>query len=211
MVNPIRGTEDVSSFDRVEPDTVRESRGWFFALGIAFMILGGLAIVLPFVAGLVTTVVLGWLMIVGGLIQGFHAVQNRRWRGAAWAIVGAVLMVVAGGLVVAFPITGKLTLTLILAGFFIATGAVKIGSAIQHRSMPRWGWLLFDGLLTLALGVLIVAGWPGTAAWAIGVLVGVDFLVGGASMLMLGLATDTVLGSGWRRSSTRHHTATAAR
>jgi len=188
MVDPLRGTEDARSFGVVDLDTVRESRGWFFALGVAFMILGVLAILVPFIASLATAIVIGWLMIVGGLFQGFHAVQNRRWAGSSWAIVGAVLQVIAGVLVVAFPVTGTLVLTLVLAVFFVASGVLKLIRAIQHRAMPRWGWLLFDGIVSLALGLLIAVRWPSTAAWALGVLVGVDLLVGGSSMLMIGLA-----------------------
>jgi uncharacterized membrane protein HdeD (DUF308 family) len=173
---------------------VREHRSAFLVLGILFVVLGGLAILLPFAASLVTAFVLGCLMIVAGLFQGYHALQNRRWGGSVWAIVGAVLYVAAGALVVAFPLTGTLTLTLVLAAFLVANGILKIIRAVQHRGMPPWGWLLFDGLISLALGVLLWAGWPSTAAWALGVLVGIDLIASGTSVLLIGYGARPALG-----------------
>lgn len=171
-----------------DASTVRENRGWFFALGVGFILLGIAAIVLPFAASVVTTLVLGWLMIVGGVFQGFHAIQNRRWAGFAWALLSAVAYVIAGVLLIRYPITGTLTLTLVLAVFFAANGILKIIRSVQHRTMPRWGWLLFDGILSVVLGVLIASRWPSTAAWALGLMVGIDLLFSGSSMLMIGAA-----------------------
>jgi uncharacterized membrane protein HdeD (DUF308 family) len=188
MADPVQGRYEGTSFALVEAHTVRERRGWFIGLGVAFAVLGVLAIFLPFAASLVTTLVIGWLLVIGGVMQGVHALQNRRWAHSGWAIAGSILQVVAGVLVVIFPLTGTVALTLILAAFFAAEGAFKIIRAVQHRAMPAWGWLLFDGLLCLGIGFLILARWPSTAVWAIGLLVGVNFLVGGSSMLALGLA-----------------------
>jgi uncharacterized membrane protein HdeD (DUF308 family) len=176
---------DVVGFEVVDLDTVRRSRTWFVALGIAFVVLGILAIVLPFAASLVTALVVGWLLIVAGIFQGVHAIQHRRWGGSGWALVGAIVDVIAGGLVVAFPIRGKLALTLVLAVFLAAEGVLKIIRAVQHNTVGSWGWLVFDGILTLALGLLILFGWPSTAVWALGLLVGIDLLFGGFSMLLI--------------------------
>jgi uncharacterized membrane protein HdeD (DUF308 family) len=187
MVDPLPSPGGTARFEPVDFGAVRENRSWFFALGVAFMALGALAILVPFVASLVTTIVIGWLLLIGGLVQGFHAAQNRRWAGARWALVAAVLHLIAGVLLVAFPVTGTVTLTLVLAVFFLADGILKILRAVQHRPMPVWGWLLFDGLVSLALGVLILAHWPSTAVWALGLLVGIDLALSGTSMLLIGL------------------------
>jgi uncharacterized membrane protein HdeD (DUF308 family) len=181
------------SFAPVEAHTVREHRGWFIGLGVAFLVLGALAIFLPFAASLVTTLVIGWLMVIAGVFQGVHAFQNRGWAHSGWAVVGAIVQIVAGALVVIFPLTGTLALTVILAAFFAAEGAFKIIRASQHRAMPAWGWLLFDGILCVGIGLLVLAGWPSTAVWAIGLLVGVNLLVGGASMLLLATTTRSAL------------------
>lgn len=177
-------------------DVVRRNRAWFFGLGAAFMVLGVLLILMPLLASLLTALVIGWVMALAGLFQGFHAVRARGWRGASWSLVSAVLLVVAGLLVVAFPVTGTVTLTLTLAAFFAANGVVKLFRAVQNRHIPAWGWLFFDGLVSLALGVLIFAGWPSTAAWALGLLVGIDLLLGGTSMVLIGLGAGSVGGAG---------------
>lgn len=192
MVDRLLSSNDTTGFGLVDVDIVRERRAWFFALGLAFMALGALAILLPWFASLVTTIVLGWLMVIGGLFLGYHAIQNRRWVSSSWALVDAAFHVVAGALLVIFPVIGTLTVTLILAAFFIADGVIKIIRALQHRSMPAWGWILFDGLVTLALGILIGLQWPSTALWALGLLVGIDLALGGASMLMIALAARPV-------------------
>ncbi len=191
MVNRIRMGADPLGVATIDFQCIRERRGWFIGLGVAFLVLGALAIMLPFVASLVTTVFIGMLMLVAGIAQGVHAIQNRRWGGSTWALVGALFYLVAGALVVMFPFAGKLALTLTLAGFLLAEGGLKVIRAVQHRGLPRWGWFVFDGLVTIALGLLIAAKWPSTAVWAIGLLVGVDLLIGGSSMLLIGIGAGS--------------------
>lgn len=195
MANSIPVTRNTGSFRRADLTPIREHRGWFIALGILFMALGVIAIFLPFVASVATTLFLGWLMIIGGLFEGIHAIQNWRWAGAGWEILSAVVHAIAGALLVIYPITGTLTLTFVLAAFFAANGVLKIVRALQHRTMQGWGWLVFDGILALALGVLIIARWPSTAAWALGVIVGINLVFSGSSMLVLGLASGRSFGA----------------
>jgi uncharacterized membrane protein HdeD (DUF308 family) len=192
MVQPLGRPEDKRTVALVDLEVVRRNRGWFFALGVGFMVLGFLAMILPLVASLVTALVLGWTMALAGVFQGVHAFRNRQWGGFAWAIVSALLLVLTGILIVLFPLAGTLTLSLILGAFFLANGVVKLVRSIQHRGMPAWGWLLFDGLLSLGLGVLILAGWPSTGVWALGLLVGIDLLVGGASMILIGVGAGQI-------------------
>jgi uncharacterized membrane protein HdeD (DUF308 family) len=194
MVDPLRAAGTSTAPRIFDFSIVRENRGWFVALGIVFLLLGALAIALPFAASLVSTLVLGWILVIGGLAQGFHAIANRKWGHAGWAFASAVLMVIAGGLLIANPITGTLTLTMVLAAWFVASGILKIVRALQHRSLPSWGWLLFDGIVSLLLGGMIWAHWPSTAAWALGLLIGIDLIFGGTSMLLIGA------GAGSRRT-----------
>lgn len=193
MVEPITPRRGPLGIALVDFDTVRQNRGWFIGLGIAFLVLGLLAISMPFAASLATTIFLGWLMLIGGVIQGIHAVQNRRWGHSTWAIASALIQIVAGILLVAFPIAGKLTLTLVFAAYFVGEGILKIVRALQHRGMYAWGWLLFDGILALVLGLIILAGWPGTAVWTLGLLLGIELLFGGSSMLLLGIGAGRLL------------------
>ena len=193
ICNIVREPAGMPTIAIVDVSTVHQSRGWFIGLGLIFMVLGVLAVLLPFLGSLVTTLFIGWLMMIGGFVQGVHAVRNRRWAGSAWAIVGALVYIVAGFLAVVFPVTGTLTLTLILAAFFTAQGLLKIIRAVQHRAMAAWPWLLFDGVLSLALGLLVGLGWPSTAAWALGLLVGIELVFSGASMLLIGLGAGSRL------------------
>ena len=165
----------------------REYRRWFVVVGVASVVLGIVAIVLPFVAGLITAVAIGWLMVIAGLIQGFHALRSPTVRGAGWSAVVAIVQVVGGALVVAFPLVGKLALTMILAWYFIAEGFLKLVRTTQHRGERASGWLVLDGVFSLVLGLLILAHWPAIALWVFGVFVGASLIVGGASMLLLGL------------------------
>jgi uncharacterized membrane protein HdeD (DUF308 family) len=192
MAHSVRNAEDSNRFGLVDIDGVRENRIWFYGLGIVFVLLGVLAMSLPFAASMVTAVVLGSLMVIGGLFQFIHAIQNRRWGGSFWAIVGALLHVIAGTLIILYPVTGTLALTLILGVFFVANGILKMIRAVQHRKTRAWGWLLFDGLVTLALGALIAARWPATAAWALGLLVGIDLLISGWSMILIGFTAGAM-------------------
>lgn len=184
MARSVRESSTLPFFAPLSPTAVRAGRGWFLALGIGLLALGLLDIALPFVASLVTTMVIGWLMVVGGALHGYHAVRHHA-PGSGWAMAAAVVEVIAGIAVIAFPVAGTLTLTLVLAGFFLAEGGIKIVRALQHRALPYWGWLLFDGAVAVGLGLLILLGWPGTAIWALGLLVGINFVFSGMSALLI--------------------------
>jgi uncharacterized membrane protein HdeD (DUF308 family) len=185
MNRSFRDPPETPSFAPIDMGAVETHRDWFVGVGVLFVALGIVAMFLPFVASLVTTLALGWLMIVAGVIEGYHALKNSQWGGAGWELVSAVVQVVGGGLVVAFPLVGKLALTLILAGYFAGEGVLKLIRAAQHRRVKSSGWLVLDGLVSLALGVLILLHWPAVAVWVFGLFVGVSLLIGGASMLLI--------------------------
>lgn len=186
MVFPHQRSNDRIGLGLVDFSDVKQHRAGFIGLGVTLVILGALAILLPFVASVITTLTLGWLVLLGGLAEGIHALSNRRWGGSGWAVASAALYVVAGFLVLAFPWVGKLTLTLVLSAFLVLDGVLKIVRALQHRALPAWGWLLSDGIVALALGLMIWLHWPSTAVWALGLLVGVDLVLNGSSLLLIG-------------------------
>jgi uncharacterized membrane protein HdeD (DUF308 family) len=131
MEPSFQGPGGSAFFGPVDLDVVRRIRGSFLGIGAVFVVFGVLAILMPFAAALVTTIFLGWMMLLSGLFEGYLA--------------------------------------------------------IQHRVLPVWGWLLFDGGISMALGILILAGWPGSAIWALGLLIGIQLVSGGLSLLMIGL------------------------
>jgi uncharacterized membrane protein HdeD (DUF308 family) len=168
-----------------EIEILQRRRGWFIALGVALMILGILAIALPEAATLTVEIFIGWLLLVGGAVQLVHVLRSQSWRGAVPQVLASILYLGTGALLLLYPLTGVLTLTLVLGTFFLIEGALKIIMAFRVRPTPQWGWLLFNGILSLALGWMMWVHWPATAAWAIGLLFGIDLIFSGWAMVML--------------------------
>ncbi len=165
--------------------------GWLFALGACMVVLGIAAIFLPLAATLAIEIVIGWLLIAGGILNFINAFSAKQWGGSVMNILAAILYVVVGAMLLTHPVAGALTLTLILAAFFFVEGLFKMIMALQMRPMTNWGWMFVSGLIALALGVLIWIGWPSTAAWVIGLLVGIDLIFGGWAMLFIALSAKS--------------------
>ena len=169
-------------------DTLQRSWGWLFGLGIVLVVLGVLAIALPAIATLAVGIFIGWLLVIGGVVQLAHAFGERRWRGFLLHFLGGLLYLVVGGLILTDPFRGALALTILLAAFLVVEGIFQVLLALRIRPFRNWGWVLASGLITLLLGILIFAGWPSTALWVIGLLVGIHLLTSGIALIMLGLA-----------------------
>ena len=107
-----------------------------------------------------------------------------------WSLLSAVISIVAGCALIGWPVSGVLSLTFVLIVFFIADGIATIMYALDHRRelSDRWGWMLASGIVDLVLAAIIFAGFPGTAAWAIGLLVGINMVFGGFGMITMALA-----------------------
>jgi uncharacterized membrane protein HdeD (DUF308 family) len=165
----------------------------FLAEGIVMMVLGLLAIAVPEVATLAITILIGWLFFVGGIFRTISVVQHRAMPGFAWSLLIAVLAILLGLILILRPIAGVLTLTIWLIVFFIIEGIAAIFLAIEHRRhLSSWGWVLLSGLVDLLLAYLIWDGWPSSAAWAIGLLVGINMVFVGLSLVMTALAARTM-------------------
>lgn len=161
----------------------------FLAEGILLVVLGLAAIVLPPLAGLAATVILGWMLVFAGVSGVLFTWRARQAPGFGWALLSAFVAVAAGGMLLWNPLQGLLTLTFVLTAFFIADGVVTIVYAIAHRRelSGRWEWMLMNGLLDLGLAAIVISGMPGTLAWALGLLLGIDLLFGGASLIAIAL------------------------
>lgn len=166
---------------------VRHSATWSFVLSVLMIISGVLALAIPPVAGLTVTVMFGWLLIVTGALHlGFA------WRGhGAAAVVGelaiALLYGAIGFYMLARPVAGLASLTLVIAGYLTAKGVLEGVIAFKCRLLPGTGWLLFDGILTVVIAALIASAWPASSAWAVGVLVGIAMISSGFARLMLSI------------------------
>ena len=162
----------------------------FLIEGILLVILGLAAIIVPSIASVAITIFVGSLFLISGAVGLALTFWTREMPGFWWSLLSALLAIVAGIVLLARPIQGTLTLTIILGIYFLAEGVFTIMYALEHRRelSERWGWLLASGILDLLLAGLIIAGLPGTAVWAIGLLVGIDMLFGGASLIGMALA-----------------------
>ncbi|MBZ0209850.1 MAG: HdeD family acid-resistance protein [Hyphomicrobium sp.] len=162
--------------------------GWFLALGIVLIIAGLAAIAFPLVSTIAAKVMLGWLFLIGGVMMIIHAFQAPGWQGFLWELLIGILYAVAGGYLAFFPLTGLLTLAILLAMLFIAEGVFEVIMAVRVRPHEGWIWLLLSGIAALAVGVIIAMGLPESAVWALGLLVGINLLFSGWSYVFLALA-----------------------
>jgi len=163
--------------------------GLFLAEGIAVSALGVAAIIVPPIAGLFATVVLGWLFLIAGIVGLFATLRARKVPGFRWSLLSALVAIIAGGLLLWNPLQGLVTLTYVLTAFFITDGILIIILAIVHRRelSGKWEWMMVNGVMDLIIAGIIIAGFPATLVWAFGLLVGIDMLFGGASLIAMAL------------------------
>lgn len=169
-------------------ESLQNSWGWFLALGVALVVVGALAICLPAMATELTIFTLGWLLIVGGVIQAIHAFTAGKWGGTVWELLTAILYGVVGILLLANPVVSMFALTIFLVAFLLIEGLFQIITAFQVRNNSSWGWVLFSGVVAVILAAMIWFNMPTDAIWVIGLLVGVNIVFSGWGMIMVSLA-----------------------
>jgi uncharacterized membrane protein HdeD (DUF308 family) len=166
-------------------------RHWvlFLCEGIALVILGVLALLAPVVASVAATVLFGWILLVSGVIGLITTLRARHAPGFGWSLLSALVGTVAGLLLLVWPLQGTLSLTAVLIAFLLVEGAVSVMYALEHRSAlsGRWGWMLASGIVDIVLGLLLLAGLPATALWALGLLLGINLLFGGCALILMAL------------------------
>jgi uncharacterized membrane protein HdeD (DUF308 family) len=166
-------------------------RHWvlFLCEGIALVILGLLALLAPVVASVAATVFFGWILLLSGIVGLVATLRARHAPGFVWSLLSALVGIVAGVLLLGWPVQGTLSLTAVLIAFLMLEGGVSILYALEHKSAlsNRWGWMLASGIVDLILGLLLFIGLPGTALWALGLLVGINMLFGGWALILMAL------------------------
>ena len=162
----------------------------FLIEGILLAILGLAAMIVPPLASLAVTIFLGWMFLVTGIAGLVISFWARAMPGYWWSLISAALAVLAGGILLARPMQGVLTLTIVVGAYFLAEGVTTIMYALEHRKelSGRWSWLLVAGLMDILIAFFIIAGLPGSAEWALGLLVGINLLFGGATLIGMALA-----------------------
>jgi uncharacterized membrane protein HdeD (DUF308 family) len=162
------------------------ARHWkrFLAVGIACDVVGLFSVAIPLVASISVAVLAGWILLIGGGVQLGHGVRTRMW----WRVLGAALAIVAGALILIFPLEGTISLTVVLVAWFWATGATRLVAWWETRGATGSWMLAANGILSIVLGSLIWADLPSSASWAIGLLVGIDLVFTGSALIMSAFA-----------------------
>ena len=165
----------------------------FFVEGLVLLLLGLAAIVLPQITTFAVEIIIGWLLLISGIVGLIATFRMRHAPGFFWSLVSAVLSIAAGIVLLRWPLSGALSLTVILTVFFVVEGVASIFYALEHKRelSGRWAWMLVSGALDLILGGIIFLGLPGTAAWAIGLLVGINMVFGGSAIMSMALLART--------------------
>jgi uncharacterized membrane protein HdeD (DUF308 family) len=180
---------DMDQIQRAVVTSLHEHWVLFLVEGILLVVLGLLAIVLPPIATLAVEILFGWLFLISGIMGLITTFWMRQAPGFWWALLSAVLGIAAGIVLLMWPLSGVLTLTLILIVFFTIEGIATIMYALDHKRelSGRWGWMLASGIVDLIVAGIIFVGLPGTAAWAIGLLVGINMIFGGSALIAMAL------------------------
>jgi len=167
---------------------LKKASGWSIALGVLMIIAGIVAMFSPWEAGLVITIVVGWSAIFNGVAQIIFGVRTHGGWHVLLEVLLGIIYIIAGVYLLMHPIGGLLALTLILASFLLVYGIFALVLAFQIKPRGGWGWVLFDGIVTILLGILIWAHWPFNSDWVVGTLFGISIFMSGVTRLMMSLA-----------------------
>ena len=166
-------------------EVIQKTKGWFLGAGIILIFLGTAAITVPLVAAIAIEVLFGWLFVVGGFVTGIHSFRALNSGKCILRLLCGILYLAIGIILLGYPMQGVLTLTFLLAILFIFEGIIKVAVAVQLRSTPNWGWMLASGIAALILASIVFSGYPGSATWVLGLIVGINLIFNGWTMIML--------------------------
>jgi len=184
-IQPATNAEMTATLKR----SIHDHWGLFLTEGIILSVLGFAAMLIPLLAGIVTTIFLGWLFLIAGAVGLVATLRARQAPGFVWSLLSALVALLVGGVLVWNPLRGLVTLTYVMIAFFVVDGIFIICYALAHRRelSGRWEWMMANGVVDLILAGVVIAGLPGTLIWALGLLLGIDLLFGGASLIVMAL------------------------
>ena len=177
---------EVQTLDVRIPAEIIHNWGWFLAFGIGLVLLGFLAIVRSVAATVVSTLFFGWLLVMAAGIEVVQAIMVRKWAGLYHHWLAAVLFGVVGVLMIWRPVASAEVLTLLMGAFFLVAGLFQLITPFVV-SLPDWGWHALNGLITLVLCILVLAQWPVSGLWVIGLFVGIELIFYGGAWIALAL------------------------
>lgn len=165
-------------------EEIKKNSGLTIAMGVIVLLMGLLAMGSPMIAGLSITLMVGSLLIIGGIGQLAFAIKSGK---GVFAIIIGILTVIIGAYMIMNPAAALASLTIFLAAYLIVSGIFEALMAFQIKPVNGWGWMLFNGIISLLLGAMIWNQFPLSGAWAIGILLGVKLLFSGWTLIMFGL------------------------
>lgn len=152
------------------------------------------AVAVPTLGTIAIEIVIGWIFLFSGIVGLITTFRMRHAPGVWWSLASAVLGISVGLVLLQWPLSGVVSLTLVLSAFFVVEGIASIMFALEHRreKSGRWGWMVTSGVIDLILAAMIFVGFPGTAAWAIGLIVGINMIFGGVALVAMALNARTL-------------------
>lgn len=161
--------------------------GWLLALGVVSLILGVIGLGMTATLTIVSVIFFGALLLVGGVVQLIDAFKHPGWKSTFWHVLIALLYLVGGIILVGDPVGGSVALTLVVAAMLVASGVFRAVMAFQAKGVAGWGWLLFGAILSIVLGLMILASWPVSGLWVIGLFVAIELIINGWSCVIMAL------------------------
>lgn len=172
------------------PGQLRGYRGWFIALGVLLILLGLIAFANLLVATVASVYYVGILMLIGAAGQLVLAFRVKGWGRSILMVLGAILYGIAGIFTIMNPLLASTMLTLLLAAGLIAAGILRIVVALRERPRQGWGWVLFMGILSIIVALVIISGWPVNSLWILGIFLAADLMGQGLGWLFFGMGLD---------------------
>jgi uncharacterized membrane protein HdeD (DUF308 family) len=179
--------------ERTLSSDVHTATTWSIVLSILMIVAGVLAIASPLMAGVVVTALVGWLLIFSAGLHLVYAFRGGRASAIMWEILLAIVYGVTGFYLLANPGVGLVTLTFVIAFYLFVEAVLELALSYQMRNESGAGWLLFDGIVTMILAIMIWSSWPSSSVWAIGVLVGVSMFFSGITRLALSYSVRKIV------------------
>lgn len=166
----------------------RDKWGWFVALGVLLLIFGGIAFGNLFIATVASVYVVGWLMLMAGVVEIIHAFGVKSWGRFFYWLLSGLLYAVAGFFAFYNPLLASAVFTFLLAVALIAAGLLRIWVGYQHRTEQGSGWIIAAGVVTTLAGLVIAFGWPVNSLWVLGLFLAIDLVFQGWTFIAFGLA-----------------------
>ena len=182
---------EIQALDVRVPAEIINNWGWFLAFGIALVLLGILAIARSVAATVVSMLFFGWLLLIAAGIEIAQAIMVGKWAGLFQHWLSAVLFGVLGALIIWRPLVTAEILTLLMGSFFVVAGLFQLITPFVV-SLPEWGWHALNGIITLVLGILVLAQWPVSGLWVIGLFLGIELIFFGGAWIALALRLRAV-------------------